>query len=58
MAGQDAPLEQKLREYRELAAKARAAAAKATSPDIKRSQEDLAQAWEQLIAELQALDKR
>ena len=48
-------LSDKLREYREMAAEAWKAAKQAATPEIKRSHEELARAWEQLIKEIELL---
>jgi hypothetical protein len=42
--------------FREMAAEAQQAAFCATSPHIKRAYEELAEAWEQLLKEIEAAD--
>ena len=49
----DNPLTERLPRFRELADEARQAAALATSPETKRAYEELAEAWEQLLKEIE-----
>ena len=44
---------ERLRTFREMAAAARHSAARAKSPQMRRGFEELAEAWEQLIRELE-----
>ena len=55
MSDSNARLSQKLHEYREMAASAKKAAENATTPGMKRSHEELARSWEQLILEVEFL---
>lgn len=42
--------------FREMATEAQQAASRATSPQIKRAYEELAEAWEQLLKEIEEAD--
>jgi hypothetical protein len=48
----DNPLTDHLPKFRELAAEARQSAFRAATPEAKRAYEDLADAWEQLLKEI------
>jgi Ribonuclease G/E len=50
-------LTQKLRLYRDMAARARKAAEDAQSPELRRSMEELARSWEELIKEVETLGR-
>jgi Ribonuclease G/E len=55
MAASD--LTQKLRLYRDMAARARKAAEEAQNPELRRSLEELARSWEELIKEVESLSR-
>ena len=48
----DNPLTEHLPKFRELAAEARQSAFRAATPEAKRAYEDLADAWDQLLKEI------
>lgn len=45
---------ERLRTFREMAADARTSAARSTNPEMRRGFEQLAEAWEQLIREIES----
>ena len=57
MSIQDEPIGTRLGKFRALAAEASAAARNAQSPEMRREYENLVQAWEELIQEMEAEDK-
>jgi hypothetical protein len=49
------PLEDRMSSFRQMAAEARQAASDATSPEAGRDYEELAEAWDQLLKEIDTI---
>ncbi len=55
MSEREAQLAQKLRQYRQISAETWKSASKATTPELRIALEEVAQAWDQLIREVENL---